>query len=79
MGRSLLSIYLLYEYFLSSLNDLYYIQSPMLQKNGFVAAADLDLKLSPFYQNLPDCSQPKDLNFIKKKTTAKAILCPMIR
>jgi hypothetical protein len=32
---------------------------------------------SPYNQNLPDCSKP--FQRISKKSTAKAILCPMIR
>lgn len=35
-------------------------------------------KDSPFYQNLPDCEQ-NSYRRITKVTTAKAILCPMIR
>lgn len=39
-------------------------------------------KNSPFYQNLPDCEQNShgsSSSRITKVTTAKAILCPMIR
>lgn len=36
-------------------------------------------KNSPFYQNLPDCEQNSHRSRITKVTTAKAILCPMIR
>ena len=39
-----------------------------------VVAADK----SPFYQYLPNCSK-KEHKVLKKKTTAKGILCPMIR
>ena len=37
-----------------------------------------DSKASPFYQNLPDCTGGGQKP-IKKKTSSKALLCPMIR
>lgn len=44
--------------------------------NNIVYAADS--KASPFYQNLPDCAGGGQ-KLIKKKTSSKALLCPMIR
>ena len=44
-------------------------------RSEFVTAADS--KASPFYQNLPDCTS--GYKKIEKKTSAKALLCPMIR
>jgi hypothetical protein len=48
----------------------------VLAPNGVVSAADS--KASPFYQNLPDCTGGGHIS-IKKKTSSKALLCPMIR
>jgi hypothetical protein len=36
-----------------------------------------DEEMSPFNQFLPNCSE--DYPKIEKKTTAKAVLCPMIK
>ena len=44
-----------------------------------VAVAYDDQDLSPYNQHLPDCTKKSDYPQVVKKTTEKAILCPMIR
>lgn len=42
------------------------------------AAYELSEK-SPYYQHLPDCSTQQPIKLIQKKTSAKGIVCPMIK
>lgn len=34
---------------------------------------------SPYYQHLPDCTKVSPRTYVRKKTTAKGIVCPMIK
>ena len=40
---------------------------------------DEQIAASPFNQHLPDCKKTYEIEYLEKKTSAKAMACPMFR
>ena len=40
---------------------------------------DEQIAFSPFNQHLPDCKKTQEIQYLEKRTSAKAMACPMFR